>query len=58
MICMIKDWITKPRRIHKLPRPSGMLLITGARREMIDARFDHLNRMTLLIVHTRQKSLT
>jgi len=57
MICMLKEWITKPRRIHRLPRPTGMILITGANREMIDARFDQNNRMTVLIVHTRQKSL-
>jgi hypothetical protein len=57
MICMLKEWMTKPRRVLRLPRPKGMILITGASREMIDARFDAANRMTHLIVHTRQKSL-
>jgi len=57
MICMIKDWISKPRRKIRLPRPAGMTLVTGARRELIDAIFDDRNRMVHLIVHTRQKSL-
>jgi hypothetical protein len=35
----------------------GMTLVTGARREVIDAVFDKSNRMVHLIVHTRQKSL-
>ncbi len=57
MICLIKDWITKPRRVISLSKPRGMILVTGASREMIDARFDAANRMTYLIVHTCQKSL-
>jgi len=57
MICMIKDWIRKPRPRIRLPRPAGMTLITGAKREMIDAIFDDRNRMVHLIIHTRTKSL-
>lgn len=57
MICLIKDWITRPRRVLKLPRPPNMILVTGATRESIDARYDETRRMTHLIVHTRQKSL-
>lgn len=34
-----------------------MTLVTGARRELIDAIFDDRNRMVHLIVHTRTKSL-
>ena len=57
MICMLKEWITRPRRRIRLPRPAGMTLVTGARREMIDGVFDSSNRLVHLIVHTRQKSL-
>lgn len=57
MICMLKEWIRKPRHTIKLSRPAGMILVTGARREMINALFDKSNRMTHLIVHTKQKSL-
>jgi len=57
MICMIKDWIRKPRHKIRLPRPTGMTLVTGSRRELIDAIFDDRNRMVHLIVHTRSKSL-
>ncbi|MGA1530017.1 MAG: hypothetical protein ACO398_04650 [Kiritimatiellia bacterium] len=51
------DWISRPRRPIRLARPVGMTLVTGARREVIDAVFDRSNRMVHLIVHTRQKSL-
>jgi len=57
MICMLKEWITRSRRPIRLPRPTSMTLVTGARRELIDAIFDDSNRMVHLIVHTRQKSL-
>jgi len=57
MICMIKEWMSRPRHVFRLPRPSGMILITGASREKIDAEFDSAHRLVRLIVHTRQKSL-
>jgi hypothetical protein len=57
MICRLMDWISRPRRPIRLARPVGMTLVTGARREVIDAVFDRSNRMVHLIVHTRQKSL-
>jgi hypothetical protein len=57
MICRLMDWISRPRRPIRLARPAGMTLVTGARREVIDAVFDRSNRMVHLIVHTRQKSL-
>jgi hypothetical protein len=57
MICMLKDWIRRPRFRIRLPRPTGMTLVTGARRELIDAVLDEHNRVVHLIVHTRQKSL-
>ncbi|HMO52270.1 MAG TPA: hypothetical protein PKE26_14105 [Kiritimatiellia bacterium] len=57
MICRLIDWVTRPRKPIRLSRPLGMVLVTGARKEMIDAVFDKSNRMTCLIVHTRQKSL-
>lgn len=57
MICMLKDWIKRrPYRI-RLSRPAGLTLVTGARRELIDAVFDDQNRMVHLIVHTRTKTL-
>jgi len=54
---MIKEWMSRPRHVFRLPRPSGMILITGASREKIDAEFDSAHRLVRLIVHTRQKSL-
>lgn len=57
MICRVIDWFTRPRKPIRLSRPMGMTLVTGARREMIDAVFDKSNRMVHLIVHTRQRSL-
>jgi len=54
---MIKEWMSRPRHIFRLPRPTGMVLITGAPREKIDAEFDSARRLVRLIVHTRQKSL-
>lgn len=57
MICRIVEWIARPRRPIRLPRPSGLILITGAKKESIHAIFDDTNRMIQLVVHTRQKSL-
>ena len=57
MICFLNGWIRKPRHRIRLPRPSGMTLVTGAKRELIDAVVDESNRVVHLIVHTRSKSL-
>ncbi|HMP91190.1 MAG TPA: hypothetical protein PJ991_13400 [Kiritimatiellia bacterium] len=57
MICMFKEWMTRARRKIRLPRPTGMTLVTGASRELISAVVDDSNRIVHLIVHTRQKSL-
>lgn len=54
---MFKEWMTRARRKIRLPRPTGMTLVTGASRELISAVVDDSNRIVHLIVHTRQKSL-
>lgn len=55
---MLNNWFKKPGHKIRLPRPTGMTLVTGAKRELIDAVYDvRTDRMIHLIVHTRQKSL-
>jgi hypothetical protein len=57
MICLLKEWLVRPRPVIRLPRPAGMTLVTGADREMIHAVYDDNRRMVHLIVHTRTRSL-
>jgi len=49
--------IARPKKVIRLGRPLGMILRTGATKEMIYAVYDKSNRMVHLVVHTRQKSL-
>ena len=55
MICFAREFLGRWRRPIRLRMPSRMVLVTGARRERIHAVFDEQDRITVLVVHTRQR---
>ncbi|MCB1100968.1 MAG: hypothetical protein KDL10_01310 [Kiritimatiellae bacterium] len=57
MIALLKEFLPRPRKPIRLSRPAAMTIITGARRESIDAVYDRNNRLQHLIVHTKIRSL-
>lgn len=57
MIALLKEFLPRPRRPIRLARPANLTIITGARREAIDAEYDAQNRLRHLIVHTKIRNL-
>jgi hypothetical protein len=57
MIAFAKDFIRRRRKEHiRLGEPATTIVVTGARRESIDAVIGPDRRLLRMIVHTRWRS--